>query len=98
MSRAALVTVDGRPLADPARLRGIRVAARLDRPAQCELTLAAAPGAGPLDPPVRPGAALDVRLDGQAEALFTGEVTAVEREYAASRAPCWGSPCCAWCR
>ncbi|EWM63365.1 hypothetical protein MCBG_00498 [Micromonospora sp. M42] len=49
VSRAALVTVDGRPLADPARLRGIRVAARLDRPAQCELTLATAPGAGPLD-------------------------------------------------
>ncbi|MCT2277030.1 phage baseplate assembly protein V [Micromonospora chalcea] len=82
MSRAALVTVDGRPLADPSRLRAIRVAARLDRPAQCELTLAAAPGAGPLDPPVRPGATVDVRLDGQAEALFTGEVTAVEREYA----------------
>ncbi|MEE3921619.1 hypothetical protein V2I01_35200 [Micromonospora sp. BRA006-A] len=38
------MSVDGRPLADPARLRGIRVAARLDRPAQCELTLTAAPG------------------------------------------------------
>ncbi|WP_246248062.1 ROK family protein, partial [Micromonospora maritima] len=82
MIRAAAVTVDGRALADPSRLRGIRVAARLDQPTQCELALATAPGTGALDPPVRPGAALDVRLDGQPEALFAGEVTAVEVEYA----------------
>ncbi|WP_343446953.1 phage baseplate assembly protein V [Micromonospora schwarzwaldensis] len=82
VSRAAAVSVDGRPLADPARLRGVRVAARLDRPTQCELVLATAPGAGALDPPVRPGATLDVRLDGHPDALFTGEVTAVEVEYA----------------
>ncbi|MEU7570946.1 phage baseplate assembly protein V [Micromonospora sp. NPDC049240] len=82
MNRAAAVRVDGRPLADPTRLRGVRVAARLDRPTQCELALATAPGPGALDPPVRPGAALDVRLDGHPDALFTGEVTAVEVEYA----------------
>ncbi|WBB76238.1 phage baseplate assembly protein V [Micromonospora sp. WMMD1128] len=82
MNRAATVTVDGRPPADPARLRGIRVAARLDVPTQCEVTLAALPGPGALDPQVRPGAALDVRLDGTPDALFTGEVTAVEVEYA----------------
>ncbi|MFI6131650.1 phage baseplate assembly protein V [Micromonospora sp. NPDC051141] len=82
MNRAAAVRVDGRPLADPTRLRGIRVAARLDRPTQCELALATAPGPAALDPPVRPGAALDVRLDGHPDALFTGEVTAVEVEYA----------------
>ncbi|MFI7426319.1 phage baseplate assembly protein V [Micromonospora sp. NPDC049836] len=82
MIRAATVTVDGTPLADARRLRGIRVAARLDQPTQCELTLATAPGAAALDPPVRPGAALGVRLDGQPDALFTGEVTGVEVEYA----------------
>ncbi|MFE9689309.1 phage baseplate assembly protein V [Micromonospora sp. NPDC005806] len=86
MIRAATVTIDGTPLADARRLRGVRVAARLDQPTQCELTLAAAPGAAALDPPVRPGAALDVRLDGQSDAVFTGEVTRVEVEYAADGA------------
>ncbi len=43
----------------------------------------AAPGTAALTGPVRIGASLDVRLDGHPEALFTGEVTAVEVEYAA---------------
>ncbi|MGR6320445.1 phage baseplate assembly protein V [Micromonospora soli] len=86
MNRAATVTVDGAPLAGAGRLRGVRVAARLDQPTQCELTLATAPGGAALDPSVRPGADLDVRLNGQPDALFTGEVTCVEVEYAADGA------------
>ncbi|WP_201750011.1 phage baseplate assembly protein V [Micromonospora sicca] len=80
--RTPAVTVDGVPLPDARRLRAVRVAARLDQPTQCEVTLTAGPGAVALDPPVRPGAALDLRLDGHPDALFTGEVTCVELEYA----------------
>ncbi|MCI4065776.1 phage baseplate assembly protein V [Micromonospora sp. R77] len=83
--RTPTVAVDGVPLPDAVtgRLRGIRVAARLGRPTQCELTLATALGAAALDPPVRPGATLDVCLDGHPDPLFTGEVTCVELAYAA---------------
>jgi phage protein D len=83
--RAPTVLVDGVPLPDAAtrQLRSVRVAARLDEPTQCELALATGPGQAALDPSVRTGAALAVRLDGHPEALFTGEVTCVELEYAA---------------
>jgi phage protein D/phage baseplate assembly protein gpV len=86
--RTPTVTVDGAPLPAAAlrRLRTVRVAARLDRPTQCELALATAAGADALDPPVRPGATLDVRLDGHPDPLFTGEVTCVEVQYAADGA------------
>ncbi|PZF83381.1 phage late control D family protein, partial [Micromonospora deserti] len=86
--RALTVLVDGVPLPDAAtrRLVSARVAGRLDQPTQCEVALTTAPGAGALTPPVRAGAALEVRLDGHPEALFAGEVTCVEVEYAADGA------------
>ncbi|MFC3502645.1 phage baseplate assembly protein V [Micromonospora krabiensis] len=84
-SRALAVLVDGVPLPEPAmrRLRSVRVAARLDQPTQCELTLATDSGGAALPPWARTGAALDVRLVDRPDGLFTGEVTCVEVEYAA---------------
>ncbi|MDG4810333.1 phage baseplate assembly protein V [Micromonospora sp. WMMD1120] len=86
--RALLVQLDGVELdgAARARIRSLRVAARLDQPTQAELVLATAAGPGALDPAVRPGATLDIALTDHAEALFTGEVTCVEVEYAADGA------------
>ncbi|MGK5677389.1 phage late control D family protein, partial [Micromonospora sp. URMC 106] len=86
--RALAVLLDGAPLPDGAarRLVSVRVAARLDRPTQCEVALTTAPGAAALTPPVPTGAGLEVRLDGHPDALFDGEVTCVEVEYAADGA------------
>ncbi|MER7335914.1 MULTISPECIES: contractile injection system protein, VgrG/Pvc8 family [unclassified Micromonospora] len=86
--RALAVLLDGVPLPDGAarRLVSARVAARLDRPTQCEVALTTAPGAAALTPPVRTGASLELRLDGHPDALFAGEVTCVEVEYAADGA------------
>ncbi|WP_406069962.1 contractile injection system protein, VgrG/Pvc8 family [Micromonospora sp. NBC_01638] len=86
--RALIVLLDGVELAGATRqrVRSLRVAARLDQPTQAELVLATAAGAGAFDPAVRPGAALDVRLAEHTDALFTGEVTGVEVEYAADGA------------
>ncbi|SCG52049.1 Uncharacterized conserved protein, implicated in type VI secretion and phage assembly [Micromonospora echinaurantiaca] len=82
---ALTVLLDGAALPDGAtrRVVSVRVAARLDQPTQCEVALATAPGAAALTPPVRTGGTLDVRLTDQPEALFAGEVTCVEVEYAA---------------
>ncbi|GIJ76905.1 Uncharacterized conserved protein, implicated in type VI secretion and phage assembly [Micromonospora phaseoli] len=86
--RALTVLLDAAPLPDTLRGRvsSLRVAARLNRPTQCEVALSADPGTAALTGPVRVGASLDVHLDGHPEALFTGEVTAVEVEYAADGA------------
>ncbi|MEV4657230.1 contractile injection system protein, VgrG/Pvc8 family [Micromonospora sp. NPDC049301] len=86
--RALTVRLDGVELAGAARqrVRSLRVSARLDQPTQAELVLATTAGSGALDPAVRPGTALDVRLADHADALFTGEVTCVEVEYAADGA------------
>ncbi|MFF5174636.1 phage baseplate assembly protein V [Micromonospora sp. NPDC000089] len=85
------VLLDGVPLAGAlaARLRAVRIAARLDQPTQCELVYATGPGAGALGlgpgPAVPTGATLDVRLGD--DPLFAGEVTCVEVEYPADGAP-----------
>ncbi|AEB45876.1 phage baseplate assembly protein V [Micromonospora maris] len=86
--RALIVLLDGVALAEAltGQLRTVRVAARLNRPTQCEAVLAAGPGTAALSTPVRLGVSLEVRLDGQPETLFRGEVTAVEVEYAADGA------------
>ncbi|MEU7840990.1 contractile injection system protein, VgrG/Pvc8 family [Micromonospora sp. NPDC049114] len=86
--RALTVLLDGVELDATARqrIRSLRVAARLDQPTQAELVLATAAGAGALDPAARPGTTVDVRLADHPDALFTGEVTAVEVEYAADGA------------
>ncbi|WP_255545336.1 contractile injection system protein, VgrG/Pvc8 family, partial [Micromonospora parastrephiae] len=85
---ALIVVLDGVELAAAARqrLRSLRVAARLNQPTQAELVLATTVGVGAFDPAVRPGTTLDVRLADHADALFAGEVTAVEVEYAADGA------------
>ncbi|WP_405432384.1 contractile injection system protein, VgrG/Pvc8 family [Micromonospora sp. NBC_00617] len=86
--RALTVLLDGVELNATARqrIRSLRVAARLDQPTQAELVLATAAGSGALDPATRPGTTLDVRLADHPDALFTGEVTAVEVEYSADGA------------
>ncbi|MEU5908818.1 contractile injection system protein, VgrG/Pvc8 family [Micromonospora sp. NPDC047467] len=86
--RALTVLLDGAELSVAARqrVRSLRVSARLDQPTQAELVLATGAGIGAFDPPVRPGTTLDVRLADHADALFTGEVTCVEVEYAADGA------------
>ncbi|MGC4813910.1 contractile injection system protein, VgrG/Pvc8 family [Micromonospora sp. DT228] len=82
--RALIVVLDGVELTGAVRqrIRSLRVAARLDQPTQAELVLATSVGVGAFDPAVRPGTTLDVRLADHADALFNGEVTAVEVEYA----------------
>lgn len=83
--RALTVLVNGAPVPDDVvqRLMSVRVAARLNQPAQCELALATGPGATAGTDPLPLGAALGVRLNGFDDALFAGEVTSVEIEYAA---------------
>jgi phage protein D len=82
--RAISIQVAGAPLPEEAvrRLASLRMAARLDQPAQCELTFAAAagPAAGPALFPL--GSALSVRLADDPHTLFDGEVTCFEAEYA----------------
>ncbi|WP_327025377.1 phage baseplate assembly protein V [Micromonospora sp. NBC_01739] len=82
-SRALIMLIDGVALSEalPGQLRTVRVAARLNRPTQCEAVLTTAPGPAALTGPVRLGASLQIRLDGHPETLFSGEVTAVEVEY-----------------
>jgi phage protein D len=83
--RAVSVRVKGVSLPDAVlrRLTHVRVSARLDQPTQCELTFAADAGQG-ADATLFPlGAGLTVRLDGDDDALFDGELTCFEVEYAA---------------
>ncbi|WP_432826873.1 phage baseplate assembly protein V [Dactylosporangium sp. CA-092794] len=74
MIPAVEVTAAGGPLPDGCRVVAVRVAARLSRPAQCELTLDDPDGRG-LE---LLGAALTVRVAGDAGPLFDGEVTGVD--------------------
>jgi phage protein D/phage baseplate assembly protein gpV len=82
--RGVSVTVQGDPLPDNVmrRLTGVRVAARLNQPAQCELSFAAAPGSGAETQAFRLGAAIAVKVTDEDDALFEGELTAFEVEYA----------------
>jgi phage baseplate assembly protein V len=81
------VEVDGVALAasDARALAEVRVRQVLSQPTQCELTFADPPG--PLAPIVRlqPGVSLRVAVAGQADALFAGQVTAVEQVYGPNR-------------
>ncbi|GAA4250216.1 phage baseplate assembly protein V [Dactylosporangium darangshiense] len=74
MMPAVDVTVAGAPLAATCRVVAVRVAARLSRPTQCELTLD--------DPDARAlellGAPLVLRVAGDDGPLFDGEVTGVD--------------------
>jgi phage protein D len=56
----------------------VRVQQRLSMPALCELYFALAPEHAGLDAAFSPGATLEVRLAGQAQHIFAGEITAVE--------------------
>jgi phage protein D/phage baseplate assembly protein gpV len=76
-TRSVTVQVDGRPVAPDARLVSVRVAAKLNQPTQCELAYATPPVPSAV---AALGAGLRVGLGGQSEALFTGEVTAIEYE------------------
>jgi uncharacterized protein involved in type VI secretion and phage assembly len=75
------VDVDGVPLgADLIRgLTEVRVQQRLSQPAQCELTFSEP--ADELLSAVSPGSALRLLVDAGADALFSGEVTALEYVY-----------------
>lgn len=70
------ISVDGQRLAEPG-LVAVRVASRLAQPAQCELSFQLGHGAHawPREWPL--GASLSVRVTGDPEDLFLGEVTAV---------------------
>lgn len=82
-----LVQLDGSPLAneDRATLQEIRIQQRLSLPALCELTFADPQGplAGSAIPEL--GASLHVSLQGVSDALFAGDVTAVEYDHKPSR-------------
>lgn len=73
------ITVDGRAW-QPAdeRLLAVRVSSRLAQPAQCELTLAHDAGASTWPTSVPLGSAVRVRVRGEGEDVFDGEVTCVE--------------------
>jgi uncharacterized protein involved in type VI secretion and phage assembly len=74
---------NGRSLADDElrALSAVRVQQRLSLPALCELTFADPPGPLSVVDDLAPGAPLRVNVRGQDVALFTGEVTAIERRY-----------------
>lgn len=57
-------------------LSEMRIRRRLSSPSQCELVFSAAPSS--LIEVMRHGAALDVRLAGESQGLFAGEITALE--------------------
>src|SRR5262249_47636094 len=77
---AVEVLVDGRPLPEELsrRLASVRAASRLSQPSQCELTFATWGGAAAEYDRVPLGATISVRLSGDAEPVFDGEVTCVE--------------------
>jgi phage protein D/phage baseplate assembly protein gpV len=78
VTAAVEVRVDGQPLLDPDRVRSVRVASRLAQPSQCELVLAPGHGQPGWPAPWRFGTRLAVRVTGEPDELFTGEVTAIE--------------------
>ena len=71
---------NGAPLAAPAAqaLSEVRVVQRLSMPVSCELVFRRPPGPLEVTSLVGPGAALEVGLGDPFEALFEGQVTAVE--------------------
>jgi uncharacterized protein involved in type VI secretion and phage assembly len=62
-------------------LGDVRVQQRLSLPTLCELTFFEPPNDIRRDPFAMPGMALELRLDGFRDGLFTGEVVAVEGQY-----------------
>ncbi len=77
------VEANGRSLADDdlRALSAVRVQQRLSLPTLCELTFADPPGPLNVVDALAPGTSLRVDVRGQDVALFTGEVTAIERRY-----------------
>lgn len=61
----------------------VRVQQRLSMPALCELYFALTAERGDIDAGFTPGAGLEVRLAGDVQMIFTGEITAVEFLYGA---------------
>jgi uncharacterized protein involved in type VI secretion and phage assembly len=84
MTTAAVATVevnvDGRALDADVRRRvvSVRVASRLSQPAQCEFTFVSGWGAAAEHDACPLGAALTLRVVGDLDPLFQGEVTCVE--------------------
>lgn len=78
-----IVEVDGAPLPpeDAATLASVRVQQGLSVPALCELAFTAPPGPLGSAAAKAAGARLRVAVPGRSEALFLGEVTAVEHAY-----------------
>jgi uncharacterized protein involved in type VI secretion and phage assembly len=74
------VSVDGSPLPEELtrRLVSVRVSSRLSAPAQCELAFATWRGSAAEHDRAPLGAAVTVRVDGDTEPLFDGEVTCFE--------------------
>ncbi len=82
---AVQITVDGRsPGPDTGGLLAVRVVNRLGQPTQCELSLAAGADRGGWVL----GAAVEVRVHGEADPLFVGDVTSVELLRPASPVGC----------
>lgn len=78
-----LVELDGSPLrSEHVRMLGeIRVQQRLSMPTLCELAFIDSTGSITAETPAQVGASLKVSTRGEAEALFSGQVTAVEYVY-----------------
>lgn len=81
------IEVGGSPLAveDARALTEVRVHQRLSLPTVCELTFQEPGGPLAAEAGDYPGRSLQVRVEGAAEPLFVGEVTAVGFEYGPSR-------------
>ncbi len=79
----AIVEVEGVALGaeDERALAEVRVQQRLSAPTLCELTFSDPPAAGLATTTLAPGAALRVEVRGHSQALFVGQVTAVEHVY-----------------
>lgn len=82
--RGVTLTVAGAPLPNDLMrgLSGVRVSAKLNQPTQCELSFATGSGSAAQVDVVRLGTDLTVKVDGENDPLFEGELTAFEVEYA----------------
>jgi phage protein D/phage baseplate assembly protein gpV len=82
--RGVSISVGGSALPDELMrgLSGVRVSAKLNQPAQCELSFATGSGAGAQTDALRLGDKVTVKVDGEDDSLFEGELTAFEVEYA----------------
>ncbi len=82
-----LIEVAGTPLAveDARALTEVRVHQRLSLPTVCELTFQEPGGPLATEAGDYPGRSLRIRVEGAADPLFVGEVTAVSFEYGPSR-------------